>query len=238
MNTSTWSAASLRRAAWGTWAFAALTALVLPVPLALASPASARESSWGASGLWTDVLFQLLVFSFPTVGLLILHRQPRNRVGWLLLAGVGVPMAVASLLDDYATYGLVIQPGSLPGPAVAAGLAEGSWVWMIGTVGIFLILLFPDGHLPSPRWRWLPWLGVVDMVVITITIDLGSATLSEGPVPGMHNPLYVPSLEGRLFVALMIVLPLLPLTVSPQRRTRPPVPALARCRTAAAQVAG
>jgi hypothetical protein len=93
----------------------------------------------------------LVALAFAAVGWLVAVRQPRNRMGWLLLAG-GVFVAInfaASfyLLLDYrlghhlplAALALLVQPSWAPG-IVCFGLA---------------VLLFPDGRLPSPRLRWV-----------------------------------------------------------------------------------
>ena len=203
-----WSDAGLRRAGWLTWSFHA-SVLVLGAGLVTAFP-EAVNSSWGSPTVLIEAAYTLMAFSFPTVGLLIVHRKPRNRMGWLLLLGVGMAISLPSLLDWYAAIGLAIRPGGLPGAAAAAGLVESSWVWMIGSIGVFVVLLFPDGRLPSPRWRWLPPLALATMTVIAVTISLGSATLTEGLADGLANPLYVPRLEEQLFLVLRMVLPLLP----------------------------
>ena len=203
-----WSDTGLRRAGWLTWWLHA-SVLVLGAGLVAAFPETVN-SSWASPTVVVEAAYTLMVFSFPTVGLVIVHRKPRNRMGWLLLLGVGMAITLPSLLDCYATLGLAIRPGLLPGAAAVAGLVESSWVWLIGSIGVFVVLLFPDGRLPSPRWRWLPPVALATMIVIAVCISLGSATLTEGVADGRVNPLYVPQLEDELFLALRVVLPLLP----------------------------
>jgi hypothetical protein len=203
-----WSDRGLRRLGWATWLFHAAV-LLLGAGIAAAAP-GASHSTWGSPTALLDVGYELMAFSFPTIGLVIVHRKPHNRMGWLLLLGVGMAISLPSLLDYYAIIGLVVRPGLLPGAGVAAGLTESSWVWPIGAIGIFVTLLFPDGRLPSPRWRWLPPVALVTMTAIAICISLGSPTLTEGAVDGLANPLYVGQAGPQLFVALQVVLPLLP----------------------------
>jgi hypothetical protein len=155
----------------------------------------------------------LIFFAFPTVGLLVVLRQPLHRVGWLLLAVIGLGTSIPNLVDCYSAYALVIRPGSLPGAGVTSALTEGSWVWPIGTMGIFLILLFPDGRLPTRRWRWLPWLGGVCLVLLPVAITLSSPTLSESAVPGIANPLVVHALVAPLNAVGGFVLALLPISI-------------------------
>jgi hypothetical protein len=204
------SDAGVRRLAWAVWWF---LVAVLAAGLLLSffvDPATA--GSWGGGGTAGDVVFALTVMTFPFVGLLILRRQPRNTIGWLLMA-VGLVWGLGALADNYATYGLLVRPGSVPGPAVVAALNEGSWAPWIGLMGTFLILLYPDGHLPSPRWRPLAWLSGATIVVVTLTITFLPGRLEEGPVPTLMNPLGSRATAPVLYVLLGIFLPLLPLCI-------------------------
>jgi len=204
------SDAGVRRLAWAVWWF---LVAVLAAGLLLSffvDPATA--GSWGGGGTAGDVVFALTVMTFPFVGLLILRRQPRNTIGWLLMA-VGLVWGLGALADNYATYGLLVRPGSVPGPAVVAALNEGSWAPWIGLMGTFLILLYPDGHLPSPRWRPLAWLSGATIVVVTLTITFLPGRLEDGPVPTLMNPLGSRATAPVLYVLLGIFLPLLPLCI-------------------------
>ena len=206
---TSWPEPRLRHAGWAIWVLWLAAQLIALVVTGIAPP-SAAESDWGSPGFLADLAFTLMAFSFPCVGLLIVHRQPANRFGWLLLLGVGTAIGLSNLLDSYAVYGLTVSPGALPGAAVAAALNEGSWVWMIGAVGIFVILLYPDGRLPSPPWRWLARLAGIVIFLITVAITLGPGELTEGPVPGIVNPIGVASWEKPLLWLLLVTLPLLP----------------------------
>jgi len=203
---SRWSDRTLRRLAWAGWWFvlAATSSLVV-------SALSPTTGSWGA-GLVSQLAFVGVVLSFPLVGLVVLLRQPRNRIGWLL-EGVGLAWALPEPLDAYAYLGLVTAPGSVPGPEVAAALTEGTWVWGILMMGVYLILLFPDGHLPSPRWRVLAWAAGVAAVAVPVGIALTPGTIEEAPVAGIENPLAVASLETPVLVLTALFLPLVPLGV-------------------------
>ena len=201
---------ALRRAAWACWWFLVL-ALMIGLLIAL-SDRLARQGTWGSGGDVLEIGFDLAVLAFPLTGLLILIRQPRHTIGWVL-QGIGVTWGVGSLLDSYATYGLVLNPGSLPRADIAAALNEGTWALWIGLMGTFLILLFPDGHLPSPRWRPLAWLSAVTIVAVTVVIDLEPGRLEEGPIPAMTNPLGLEAARLPLLVLLAVFLPLLPLCI-------------------------
>jgi signal transduction histidine kinase len=87
---------------------------------------------------------------FPLAGALVLWRQPRNAAGWVLLSAALV--AVSTLAHEWAYDGAVADPGSLPLVPVAIWLASWTYVpyWVQPTL---LPVLFPDGRLPSARWR-------------------------------------------------------------------------------------
>ena len=200
---------TLRRAAWVATAFLPLTVLV-SVPVDLLQ-ASSSGTSWD-SGAVGDYVFLGVVLAFPLVGLLILRRQPRNRIGWLL-AGVGVVWGLSVLADVYTAYGLVVAPGSLPGVGVVAGAASGSWAPGIGLMGTFLILLFPDGRLPSPRWRPVAWTAACSIVIVTVTIAFLPGKLESTGVATMDNPIGSEWAKPVLTVLLFVFLPLIPLSI-------------------------
>ena len=203
---SGWSDRALRRLAWTGWWVTAGCAISGAVVTSIGDPDA--PVSWG-SGLLGENAFLLVVLMFSLVGLGILVRQPRNPIGWLL-EGVGLSWGVPSLLDTYAHYGLVIAPGEVPGPTVVAALNEGTWAWGILVMGVFLILLFPDGRLPSPRWRVVAWLAVAAAVVVPAVISLAPGTLEEAPVSGLVNPLSAGPLEPVVLALGAVGLPLVP----------------------------
>jgi hypothetical protein len=105
--------------------------------------------------------------AFPVVGALIASRQPRNPVGWQLLA-VGGLLTLGLPSDAYARYTLATAPGSLPGGLVVAfvgGLAFAPTSWILLTL---LPLYFPTGRLLSPRWRLVGWAGAAFMVLAIV----------------------------------------------------------------------
>jgi hypothetical protein len=81
---------------------------------------------------------------------------PVNPLGWLFCAAATIS-AVAHLSGEYAIYALLAQPDRLPAGEALAWLTSWVWILFIGCT-VLLLLLFPDGHLPGSRWRWLGWL--------------------------------------------------------------------------------
>jgi signal transduction histidine kinase len=134
---------------------------------------------------------------FPVVGALIASRRAGGPIGWICLA-VGLAIAATGLSERYAVYALVTEPGSLPAGEFAAYMGSWSWVVFIGLIGVFLILLFPDGKLPSPRWRWLAIAASGGMAAAIVAIMLGPGE-TEAPVP-VENPIGIDAAQAPLTV--------------------------------------
>jgi hypothetical protein len=145
---------SARASAWLAWSsFALLALLILAVGSILRSP---DASSF--------LLFALIAAPFALVGALVASRRPRNPIGWLFLA-FAVVAAFATSADRYASYALVEHPSSpLPGGDWVAWLASGIWHPAFGFF-VFAFLLFPDGRLPSARWRPVAWIAAANYLV-------------------------------------------------------------------------
>ena len=108
-----------------------------------------------------DVAETLLVSSFAVVGLIISLRVPDNRLGWFYL-GLAVLNSFASMTGSLMFVARDIW--DLPNLAKACALAS-SWEWFafVGGIPTFGLLLFPDGRLPSRRWRWVARLSAVSI---------------------------------------------------------------------------
>jgi hypothetical protein len=178
---------SPRAAAWLAWALAGLSVamFVANVVLYFLTRSVQPPSSWGTGGLSIILLFLLPFLAFPLVGALIASRRPKNPIGWICLA-VGIFWMLANLSSGYGVYGLLARPGSVPFPAAIGSL--GGWMWApaLGLMGTYLILLFPDGRLPSRRWRPLAWLSGAVIVLVSL-----STALTPGRLPdlgGVPNP--------------------------------------------------
>jgi hypothetical protein len=131
---------------------------------------------------WTMIL--PLVFSI--LGMMILNQQPRNMVGWLMLAGA---LPVVNPINLYLGY-LLTPPTTL-----TAGLFiilwVDNWSWMPIIFPIFLIpLYFPTGRLPTPRWKWVPRLALalwlIFAVITPFAEEVGPSSGGWGPLP---NPI-------------------------------------------------
>ena len=179
---------STRAAAWLAWSLGALSVamFVATVVLYFFTLSVQPPSGWGTGGLSIILLFLLPFLAFPVVGALIASRRPENPIGWVCLAA-GIFWMLANLSSGYGTYGLLVaRGGSVPFPAAIGSLGEWMWAPAEGLLGTYLILLFPDGRLPSRRWRPLAWLSGA----VIVSMSLGTA-LRPGRLPdlgGVPNP--------------------------------------------------
>jgi hypothetical protein len=196
----------LRRSAWVVpVGLIVMTALAVMIFFGGGEEATVNEAL-DAVGFW------VVIMMFPLMGLLILRRQPRNTMGWLL-QGVGMVWCVGAFADNYARYGLMVNPGSLPGPDVAAAINGGIWAPALGLMGTFVLLLYPDGHLPSPHWRLVAWLSAATVLSLTATLYLTPGELELSPVPGLENPLGWEAARAELNNLLGVLLALLPVCI-------------------------
>jgi hypothetical protein len=154
--------------------------------------------------------FSISTGVFPVVGIVILNRLPHQRFGWLLL-GLGVMVAVLGLVSVYADYGLLWHPGSLPGAGFAAALNVASWAPVIGTIGIYMLLLFPDGRPPSPRWRWVAWTGAIGIGVSWIGLTFLPGKLTD-EFSKLNNPMGIEALRPYTWVVFVFVA-LIPISI-------------------------
>jgi hypothetical protein len=92
---------------------------------------------------------------YAGAGRLIASRVPGNAIGWLL-GMTGLSLAASLQTEQYALYGLATAPGSLPA-ARLAGWCSGKLAALTVALLFFLIVLFPDGRMPSRRWRPVLW---------------------------------------------------------------------------------
>lgn len=93
-----------------------------------------------------------------TIGCLVVDRMPKNPVGWILVL-LGVFGMLSELVGEYAIFALFRDPGSLPLGPEAAWLYSWIWVCIVGLIPPML-LYFPNGNLPSSRWKVVLWADV------------------------------------------------------------------------------
>ena len=186
--------------AWSLWAVSlALTALsLLLLVLNSSHPDVPIYSFWAE-----DVLFSV---GYSTVGAVIVPRMPPgNLIGWLFCA-IGLLWAVIHFSGEYAIYALLAAPGSLPAGEVASWVYCWLWVPDFGLI-VFLGLVFPNGRLPSARWRWFARLSALLTLVGAVLAAFSPGRIVLG-LSSIRNPLGIDSLPNayKPVQALMLVL--------------------------------
>ena len=124
-----------------------------------------------------DAVSAVALFGWSAVGSLVVLRRPGNRVGLILLVA-GLAAQTWVLASYYAAFGLLVRAGSVPAPE--AGVVA-LWLPMVafGLAFTLLFLVFPDGRLPSPRWRPFAWWVGASLAFWTFTWGT-----EPGPVDG------------------------------------------------------
>lgn len=155
----------------------------------------------GLTGVVSQVAWGLVPVAFAITATLIISRQPRNPLGWLLL----VP-AVGNLLGFLVAgyFESLTTPPPTLGPLAFAAIAYSNVSWLLLIYPVFhLLLVFPTGRLLSRRWRWAAW---VEVTMISVLLILVLIIDQMGPLDGdwvVANPIgFLPAetTEGGLFL--------------------------------------
>jgi MFS family permease len=173
-------AARFARLSWVLWGLClllcclALTFLMLSV----ATPLPYVSSGFRGSSV-------ALAIPLSTVGAIVASRRPANPIGWLLCAA-GIGYGLQTLAEEYRVYALFTTAGAFPLGPHAAWLASWLWVPLLGLVTVYVFLLFPDGKLPSPRWRPVAWVAGVALAAASTGFAFAPGPLNEFPI--VPNP--------------------------------------------------
>lgn len=174
------------------WVICTISASLIALALVL----HLRNRAVPGAEQFFDPVLPGVAIAFPLVGAFIAARRHRNLVGWVCCGGALV--AVAVVAEQYAVYALLTEPGSLPGGRWMAWL--GTWAWIPGYLALWTVLplLFPDGRVPSPRWRPVLWvvIGCIGLTTLFVALSPRSAGLRSSqnplgiaPLPGLAGPL-------------------------------------------------
>jgi len=175
-----------RVVAWSIWA-AGILFSAGGLALLVASYGVSIPDSWGFRGFTS-----LFAVTFGTLGALIVAAR-RSLIGWLLLIA-GLLSGIQCFAAEYAIYGIVARPASLPAAAYLGWVNSWIWVFIVALVGVLVPLLFPNGRFLSPRWR----LDAVAASAFSLVLAIG-LSLTEGPLnnaPFVKNPFGVPGIKG------------------------------------------
>ena len=188
------------RIAWAAVGLATLAA-ILDTIFTAAHRSLLSEATWAEHG-WP--LVPLSGIGCALMGALVISRYPRHRLGWLLLAASMLSVTLAA--ESYSNW---VLDGNGPGSPYWAHVA--AWAapllgWPAFTALIMAFLISPDGHLPSPRWRWAGWAAAAGLTLHTIgTFTVHPSQAVQGEDFGNRSvslPLFT---AGYLLVAAALV---------------------------------
>jgi hypothetical protein len=196
---------SVRAAAWLAWSLAGLSIAMFFVGVVFAFLAWLAGDTSSLRVVIDTVLYAPSL-AFPVVGALVASRRPGNAIGWICLT-IGFFWMLIAMGEAQDAYELA-RFGEDRFSVTLEALFQVIWVPPIGLLGIYMVLLFPDGRLPSRRWRPFAWFAGAAMVLIAVSFALIPGPL-EGH-PGVRNPFGLeqfPWMEG-VAAAAVLTLPL------------------------------
>ncbi|MBW3615599.1 MAG: GAF domain-containing sensor histidine kinase [Actinobacteria bacterium] len=169
-----------------------------------------------------DPVLPAMAIAFPLVGAMIAARRPRQPIGWICCAPLVV--AIAFFAEQYAVHSVFASTNRLPGDQWMGWL--GAWVWVPGYLAIWtlLLLLFPDGRPPTPRWRPLVWATVALIATATVATAVTANGLDSPSLPNPVGLAQAPDIGGPLQATTVLVLaPLCLLGLLVRYRRTPPI---------------
>ncbi|MFL5964066.1 MAG: sensor histidine kinase [Gaiellaceae bacterium] len=161
----------------------ALAALVLIVGGLVLDRIAARHHVPGAGSVWLYPFLLAAVSAPAAVGALISTRRPRNPIGWILVLGA-LSLAAVLAAQSYAWVALDAYPGSVPGGSWAA-LVASQWPFFFAWP-LAIAFVFPNGRLPSPRWRPYALFASVSMALLVVLLVV--SVHLEQPFSDVPNP--------------------------------------------------
>ena len=195
---------SPRAASWLAWSLGGLSIIMFAAGFVFA----VLSSFVGGAGVSGGFLIFMPFLAFPVVGALIASKRPENPIGWICLVA-GLFWMLIVLGEGQSAYELATT-GTVKSSVTLDALTFWMWVPPVGLLGIYMILLFPNGKLPSRRWRPFAWFAGSVMAVISVSFIFVPGPL-EGH-KGVQNPFGLEWLAWLADVAVFIVL-MLPLCI-------------------------
>ena len=170
--------------AWSVWAVSvAMTATGLASNVLHPLPATLADIAGGGPVGAVGIVF---IGAFATVGALLAWKRPTNPIGWLLSA-ISLTFAVAGFGGFLAHF-----------PRTLTLTAWLGFLYLLGFgLCVFVILLFPTGKLPSPRWRPVAWAAGAGVAGWILGCAFAPTIITISPT--MRNPVGATGPAGHIF---------------------------------------
>jgi signal transduction histidine kinase len=175
-------ASSRRALAWALWSCATFV-FVASLAFGFAKGLPTPLSTFSEGGAF---------IAYGLVGLVIARREPRNPIGWILLAVWASVAFVFAFVGTYSQWASLRDP-SAPGAVFASWLGNWAWVPIFVLLLTYPLLLFPDGKLPSPRWRPVGWA----VAILTVAWSMAFAFEQQDYTNGVDQPATNPYVSQR-----------------------------------------
>jgi signal transduction histidine kinase len=154
----------------------------------------------------SDITEPLAFAAVGVVGLIVAIHQPRNAIGWIYLVVWIFAAGLFAVVQEYA-YWVETSHASALGEPIAVWLGNWTWVPIFTLLLTYPFLLFPDGHLPSPRWRPVAWAIAITSALWSITFALnGGSDYTNANNERATNPFGAPASIASAVTAARIVL--------------------------------
>jgi signal transduction histidine kinase len=196
-------------ARWIVWTLVVFN-LVQMVLIVVAFPNTSQYSGQYGGGV-ADFLFPFALVVQVGFGALIVLRQPRHPVGWLLLASATAFLVDNGLVSNFVIYAIDIRHRAIPGGDLVGTFEQELWVLGVVPIMIFLPLVFPTGRLLSRRWRPVLWIGVAAMIGTFFGTSLAPNPGRTNVIKGVHPVLLAPPFSAIVEVlsGAILLLPVL-----------------------------
>jgi hypothetical protein len=135
-----------------------------------------------------DLWVLIALAASGVVGALIVSTHPRHPIGWMFCAAP-LFFGASFFAHQYAILALVVAPGTLPFGQAMAWFGFWLEVPAVAVFVLFLPLLFPDGHLPSPRWRPVAFVAAAAVGIAALITMVTPGTWADIDYPSIRNPI-------------------------------------------------
>jgi signal transduction histidine kinase len=185
---------SLHRLAWAIWIFGAV------LFVGVFAFRIARHEPFQPSDFTEPLAFAAV----GIVGLVVALHQPRNAIGWMYLVVWIAAAGVFAGLQEYAYWAITSHPGA-PGEVFATWFGNWAWVPIFTLLLTYPFLLFPDGRLPSRRWRPVGWAIAIGTALWSIAFALEGQDFTDALNRSVPNPYAIAALLPFVDVARIVL---------------------------------